>query len=188
MKIIRLLKSLLLCMALFSVITSFSMAEAGSASTLESTIKHQPSIHLSPEEKAYLAQKKEIRVCDFADWMPYVGHDGDAVFGILVDHYKVFESRIGIPMRFVFGSGTAGCAQKVKDGGADVVSSIGSPNTFSYLTPSAEIGQDFVALVTQLNTPFIKDMSTLKGKAVGVIGHYKNMIAYLHKTYPGLIF
>ena len=151
------------------------------------TIKNGSSkIHFTQEEQAYLAEKKEITVCDAAKWMPYVGHDEDQTFGIIVDHYKFFSSRIGVPMRFVRDEGLEACVKKVLAGEADVVSSIGSPNTFVGLTPSDEYGQDFVALVTQLNTPFISDITALEGKVVGVFGQYKNLIAYLGKIYPSL--
>ena len=143
-------------------------------------------IVFTQEEKDYLKNLKEIRVCDFADWMPYAGHDKEHTFGIIVDYYKAFGSSIGVPVRFVRGSGTEGCAQMVKKGEADVVSSIGLPNTFGYIVPSDEIGSDFAALVTKLDTPFVNDINSLKEKAVGVIGHYKNMIKYLHKAYPHL--
>ena len=143
---------------------------------------------MTQEEQAYLADKKKITVCDYANWMPYVGHDKNHTFGIIYDYYKAFEARIGVPIQFVHMTDMQACIRRVAEGKADAVSSMGSPNTFVDMTLSDEYGNDFVALVTQLKTPFIRDMKVLKGKAVGVIGHYKNMIAYLHQMYPSLQF
>ena len=172
----------------------FLYAEADT-NTLESaahsTTLHKSKntkIHFTQEEKNYLADKKEITVCDRADWMPYVGHDDTHTFGIIVDYYKAFESRIGVPMRFIRASNLDACVHMVLDGRADVVSSIGSTNMYDNLVLSDEFGEDFIALVTRLETPFISHIRDLENKTVGVIGHYKNMIAYLHKTYPTLQF
>jgi len=145
-------------------------------------------IDLTQEEEKYLAGKKEITVCDYANWMPYVGHDKGRTFGIIYDYYKAFEARIGVPIEFVHRSNMLACVSEVTEGKADVVSSLGTPNTFSDISLSDEYGNDFVALVTQLNTPFVRDVKELKDKKVAVIGHYKNMIAYLHQTYPSLKF
>ena len=164
-----------------------SVANAVNEKAVEASSSIQ-KIKLTQEEQVYLAKKKKITVCDYANWMPYVGHDKNHTFGIIVDYYKAFETRIGVPIQFVHMSNMEACVHSVIEGKADVVSSMGTPNTFPELILSEEYGNDFVALVTQLKTPFIRDMKVLEGKAVGVIGHYKNMIAYLHQTYPSLQF
>ncbi|WP_294954920.1 ATP-binding protein [Sulfurovum sp.] len=143
-------------------------------------------LHFTPEEQAYLSQKKKITVCDYAEWMPYIGHEGNHTFGIVHDYYKAFERRIGVPIRFIHLSDLPACVTMVTQGQADAVVSMGSPNTFSGIALSNEFGEDFVALTTRLKTPFVNNMKMLEGKKVGIIGHYKNMIAYLHQTYPTL--
>jgi len=151
---------------------------------LRKSIRHP--LHFTPEEQAYLAQKKEIIVCDYAEWMPYIGHEGSHTFGIVHDYYKAFERRIGVPIRFIHLPDLPACVTMVTQGQADAVVSMGSPNTFSGIALSNEFGEDFVALTTRLKTPFVNNMKTLEGKKVGIIGHYKNMTAYLHQTYPTL--
>jgi len=157
------------------------------ADTNTSVHKNTPSpLYLTSEEQEYLSQKKEIIVCDYAEWMPYIGHDKTHTFGIVVDYYKVFGAEFGVPIRFVHMPDMEACVTMVIQERADAVVSMGSPNTFADMVLSDEYGNDFVALVTQLKTPFVDDMKILEGKAVGVIGHYKNMIAYLHQTYPSV--
>jgi len=153
-----------------------------------SSFKSVNNIEFTQEEQNYISGKKEIRVCDYAEWMPYIGHDKTHTYGILYDYYEAFESRIGIPMQFVHKPNMQACVTMVLQGEADVVVSLGTPNTFSGITLSNEYGNDFVAMVTHLNTPFIRDIKVLEGKEIGVIEHYKNMISYLHKTYPTLEF
>ncbi|WP_158298200.1 ATP-binding protein [Sulfurovum sp. NBC37-1] len=152
----------------------------------DQSIPSNTKINFTQDEQDYLSKKKEVIVCDYGEWMPYIGHDETHTFGILYDFYKVFASKIGVPMRFVHKPDMEACVTMVTEGEADAVVSLGTPNTFSDIALSHEYGNDFVALVTQLQTPFIRDMKVLNGKAVGIIGHYKNMIAYLHNTYPSL--
>ena len=180
------IKRVLLLCVLFSC---FLFAESVSKEQLPLIKSDNVKIHFTQEEQDYLADKKEIIVCDHANWMPYVGHDDTHTFGILYDHYKAFESKIGVPIRFVRASGTAECAQKVSEGQADVVSTISNaPNIFVNIIPSNTYGQDFIALTTRLETPFVAKMTDLKGKPIGIFGQYKNLIAYLRKIYPSLLF
>ena len=145
-------------------------------------------IELAQAEKSFLENKKEIIVCDYAEWMPYIGHNKGHTFGIVYDYYKAFEKRIGIPIRFVNMPDIPACVAMVAKGHADAVVSMGTPNTFLEIALSEEFGEDFVALITRLKIPFIGNIKTLEGKKIGVVRHYKNMIAYLHQTYPALQF
>jgi len=158
------------------------------ADTINYSSNSKLKYNFTKEEQTYLANKEKIIVCDYANWMPYVGHENGRTFGIIYDHYKAFEARIGIPIEFVHRSNMLACVSEVTEGKADAVSSLGTPNTFTDIILSDEYGNDFVALVTQLNIPFVRDIKELKDKKVGLIGHYKNMIAYLHQTYPSLKF
>ena len=184
--------SILKTVILFCLLPVYSIAETNTLQSADHSIStyenNRMNIHFTPEEQDYLAGKKEITVCDRASWMPYVGHEGAHTFGIIYDYYKAFGSRIGVPMRFVRASNLDACVHMVLDGRADVVSSIGDTNMYDNLVLSDEYGKDFIALVTGLKTPFISHLENLEDKAVGVIGHYKNMTAYLHKTYPTLRF
>ena len=164
-----------------------SLANAADEKTLEASPSIQ-KIKLTQEEQKYLQEKEEIIVCDYANWMPYIGHENGRTFGIIYDYYKAFEARIGVPIKFVHMPEMEACVRMVTERKADAVASMGTPNTFSDMILSDEYGNDFVALVTQLKTPFVREMKDLKNKKVGVIGHYKNMIAYLHQNYPSFQF
>lgn len=137
------------------------------------------------EEQEYLAAKKEIVVCGHADWLPYCGRDEAGGFGILHDILKELESSVGLPFRFVDAESAAECAFMVLNGEADVISAMeSSANTFEGITPSRNIFQDSVALVTKLDKPYIDNMSDHNALSIGVIGKYKNIIAYIKKEYP----
>ena len=144
------------------------------------------TIALTKEEHAYLSKKREIVVCAYAEWMPYIGYGNGRTFGIVHDYYKAFEKRIGVPIRFVHRPDIPACVAMVTKGQADAVVSMGTPNTFSDITLSRQFGEDFVALVTRLKSPFVSDVKTLAGKRVGVVGYYRNMIAYVEQAYPML--
>ncbi len=163
----------------------FSLLNAVASDSVEAS-NAKGKIGLTKEERTYLSQKKKIIVCDYAEWMPYIGHEGKKTFGIVYDYYKAFERRIGVPIRFVHKPDIPSCVDMVAEGQADAVVSMGTPNTFAEIALSDEFGEDFVALVTRLNTPFVSDVKTLNGKRVGIVRHYRNMIAYVKKTYPML--
>ena len=134
-----------------------------------------------------MAHKKEILVCDFAEWMPYVGHNDSETFGIVYDYFQAFGSKIGIPVRFVRAPGTVDCAQKVAEGEADAVASIDNvPNTYKHIVSSESYGEDFLSLVTNIETPFITSIQSIEGESLAVLKHYKNLHAYLRKAYPNL--
>ncbi|WP_457608645.1 ATP-binding protein [Nitratifractor sp.] len=145
------------------------------------------TIGLSPAERDSLRAKREIVVCDFADWMPYMGHEGNRSFGIVHDYFEAFGSSLGIPMRFVRAPGTAECVEEVLAGRADVVSSIdNSPNTFRGIVTSKSYGEDFLALVTSIDTPFVSSLDRLRGAKIAVLRHYHNLQAALRRRYPHL--
>ena len=145
---------------------------------------HNRSIGFTPREQAYLARKKAIRVCTLSDWMPYSGFDGKQGYGILIDFYRAFAQKMGVPVRFLYASGHRECVEKVESGKADAVVSVGTPNRYGGLILSREFGRDFAALVTRIETPFVSRIETLRGKKIGVPDFYVNLIAYLRKKYP----
>lgn len=173
------MKVLLLSLLFFSI---DNIAKASSVNVAE----QEQKIKWTQEEYVYLLKKKEIVVCDYAEWMPYIGHDGNKTFGIVYDYYKAFEKMIGVPIQFAHQSDLPSCVTMVEKGEADAVVSMGSPNTFSGIALSRQFGEDFVALVTRLNTPFVSNINTLEGKRVGIVRQYKNMIAYMKQAYPSL--
>jgi len=158
--------------------------DAQHSSTAESGAKRR--VKLTEKEQAYLRGKKEIVVCDYGEFMPYIGHEKGQTFGIIVDYYREFESRIGVPMRFLHRDNLNACVETVRKGDADVVVSMGTPNTYPGFILSDEYGQDFVALVTKLTTPFVRDIQSMNKKRIGIVGQYRNMTAYLKSEYPSL--
>ena len=144
------------------------------------------SIGLTPEEKAYLAGKKEIRVCDYGEWMPYIGHSGDRTYGIVYDLYQQFSRSIGVPIRFIHAADLESCVESVQQGKLDAIVSLGKPNTFRDIMLSKSFGEDFIAIVTRIETPYVESMQRLHGKRIGINAHYRNMRAFLREHYPKL--
>ncbi len=143
-------------------------------------------IELSQEEKAYLSGKKEIRVCDYGEWMPYIGHSGDRTYGILYDFYQHFSRSIGVPIRFTHLPDLESCVEAVRQGSLDAIVSLGKPNTFAEIQLSESFGEDFLAIITRIETPYLESMHRLHGKRVGIKAHYRNLRAHLRENYPDL--
>ena len=143
-------------------------------------------MELSPKEKAYLSGKEEIRVCDYGEWMPYIGHSGDRTYGIVYDFYQHFSHRIGIPIRFTHLPDLESCVEAVRQGTLDTIVSLGKPNTFRDILLSKSFGEDFLAIVTRIETPYLESMHRLHGKRIGIKAHYRNLRAHLRENYPDL--
>ena len=59
------------------------------------------SPQFSDEEKAYLAEKKEILMCIDPNWMPYEKIENDHHIGMTKDYMDIVSSRLGIPVTLV---------------------------------------------------------------------------------------
>ena len=169
------------------IILLFSLIFIYGNATPSNIQNHSPQLHFTQEEQDYLQQKKEILVCDFSEWMPYVGHNDSETFGIVYDYFQTFGSRIGKPIRFIRAAGTIDCAKNVAEGKVDAVASIDNvPNTYNNIISTDSYGKDFLALITEIKTPFITSMNSIENETLAVLKHYKNLHAYLLNAYPNL--
>lgn len=143
-------------------------------------------ITFTQEEKNYLASKDELVICSTSDWLPYLGNRGKTTFGIVHDYFQVFAEKIGLAMRFDLVRDLDSCVQRLADGHADVISTIATtPELYSDITPSNSYGNDNVALVTPIDTPYINELHLYTGR-VGISTLYQELTLYLEKKFPDL--
>lgn len=130
--------------------------------------------HLSDEEKAYLQNKKIIKICADPDWMPFdkIDENGDYI-GIGSDYFKLFSKNLPVKFEILKTASWNESIQKIKQRECDVLSlSIESEDRKDFLNfTSAYINVPIVA-ATRLNVPFIDNIKEIGDKPVGMVENY----------------
>lgn len=143
-------------------------------------------LEFSAEEKAYIAQKKEIILGVDPNWMPFEALDenGDYV-GIGDDFYALFSELTGLQFTVLKTSTWDETLEKAKNREVDVVSMAAlTPERQQYLsfTPSLILEVESV-IATLYYRPNINDLDEIPGKRIGVIKGYSH-VELLGNKYP----
>lgn len=131
-------------------------------------------LHLSYEERAWLANNPVIRTASDPSWAPieYVDEEGNFL-GISADYLKQLEELLGIKFEQVRDQTWPEMIESFKKGEIDLFSSLNR-------TPDREKSFDFsdsytnfpVAIFSGPEVPYIGDLKELHGRRVGVISGY----------------
>ena len=144
-----------------------------------------PIVRFTEEEKTYLKQKKEITVCGQKDWLPYTAFRGEKPKGIIPELLHEYARIIGIPITYIKTDSWDECLKKTRNREIDIVEVIlKKPNTFQHLTPSKMFISDFLVLVSQVEKPYISNISDTDNRHVAILQKYKNLRLYIQKQFP----
>ncbi|MDD3463599.1 MAG: transporter substrate-binding domain-containing protein [Sulfurospirillaceae bacterium] len=148
-------------------------------------------IDLSEEEFAWLNAHPVIRFTADPHHLPFGGfeEDGDYV-GIVADHLKILEERLGVAFVKVPSSSLSEALDKAKKGDVDIVSNHIADQTLkhTHVTTKPYIKSPLV-IVTRKDKRdyFITDLSELKRDVIAVMKEY-GYLSQVYKQYPELKF
>jgi polar amino acid transport system substrate-binding protein len=124
-------------------------------------------------EQIYLARKKTINVCIDPRWMPLEMNDHGKYIGMSHDYMKIMENYIGIPIKFIPTKTWSQSLKFAKNRKCDILSLV-------MVTPKRRVYMNFtkpyitipLVLVTKLDKIFYSNISSIKGKSLGIVKGY----------------
>ena len=126
-------------------------------------------LKLNNEELLHLQNKKHINMCADPDWMPYEKILNHKHIGMVADYMKIFEKRIGIPIKLIETKNWTQSLEYMKNKTCDILSlAMVTKNRQEYMNFTKEYITAPLVLVTKKNITFISDLRALKHKKIGV--------------------
>ena len=126
-------------------------------------------LKLNNEELLHLQNKKRINMCADPDWMPYEKILNHKHIGMVADYMKIFEKRIGIPIKLIETKNWTQSLEYMKNKTCDILSlAMVTKNRQEYMNFTKEYITAPLVLVTKKNITFISDLRALKHKKIGV--------------------
>ncbi|MEA3289739.1 MAG: transporter substrate-binding domain-containing protein [Campylobacterota bacterium] len=144
-------------------------------------------INLTSEEKNYLKNKKEIKICLDPNWMPFekLNEDGKHI-GISSDYFKIFEKELNIPITPIKTKSWTQTLEFAKNRKCDILT-LGNetPKRKKYLNFTQPYLQIPFVMVTKNNVPFFNNFKYLKNEKIGVVKN-SSLEETLKTKYPNL--
>lgn len=154
------------------------------AKTLENNSKR---VIFSPQEKTYLEQKGEIRLCTDPNWMPFemIDNSGSHI-GIAADFHELIQKKIDNSINIVPTKNWVESLRFVQEHKCDGLTlAMKTPDRSRYLdftTPYLTIPN---VIATSVNQPFIEDFEDIMDKPIGSVEGYA-ITELLKKEYPDM--
>ena len=125
-------------------------------------------------ERAYMREKKQIKICIDPKWEPYelIDEQGNYV-GLTADYFDVFQQMIPIPIRLVRTETWAQSIQYAKARECDILSMLeDSPERDKYLNFTEPYVRAKVVLVAQKDVLYIDGLENLSEKTLAIVKSY----------------
>ncbi|BAF73315.1 ATP-binding protein [Sulfurovum sp. NBC37-1] len=162
---------IILKLFLFSAFILFSYAHA--------------NLDLSQDEKNYLKEKKEIKVCLSPKGLPLYGSKDHRKIGILPEVMHLIEDKMPVPLRYVPVKDWKECIALSKKGTVDIAALIlASPNRHTHLVPSKKVIEASLGLATKITAPLTEDISKLDIKSIASLKGQKSIAAFVKQRFP----
>jgi len=144
-------------------------------------------VPLSPEEQAYLADRKEIRMCADPRRLPFEAIDGTGQhIGIVAEIMTSVGKRIGVPLTLVPTTTRKQSLEGVTRGDCDIIAAISkTDDTSGSILLSKSYFDSVSVMVTRDEVSYIAKINSLSGKKVAVV-EGNPILQYLTQNIPDI--
>jgi signal transduction histidine kinase len=153
-----------------------------------STKIEKKSIILTNEEKKYLTNKNEIKMCIDPDWMPFESFDKNGKhIGLSANYWEIFQDKLGINVKVIHTDSWTQTLEFAKNRKCDVLSlAMSTPQREKYLNFTKPYLKIPLVLATTNDKHFISDFTTLSQiEKIGIPKGYA-FVEIIRKKYPKL--
>ncbi len=141
---------------------------------------------LSKQEKEYLKNKKEIRVCTNPDWTPIEFKDSDVMHGISIDTLSVIAEKLNIKLNFIETSSWKQSQEFLKDKKCDILpSAIKTAQREEYANFTKPYLKYGLAIITTKDKQLVTNLKDILNKSM-TRKEGSGLISKLKKLYPKL--
>ena len=169
-------------------LAQISNLEKKSQEELESFIYKSEinTLKLSQEEKEYLKNKKELKLCVDPNWLPLEKIENSKHIGITAEYIETISKKINIPITLVQTTQWNESLENIKQRRCDILS-------LAEKTPSRDKYLDFTTpyitmpyvIATKSGLPFIDNLEDIKSKTIGIVKNY-SVKELLQNKYPDI--
>lgn len=144
------------------------------------------NLNLTKEELNYIKNKKEMTYCIDPNWMPFEKIIDSKHVGITADYFKIFEQKLGIPLKLVPTSSWKESLTFVENKKCDIISLlISTQKRKEFLNFTKTYIQSPLIIVTRIDELFIPNISDIENKKIGIVKDYA-YVEVLKKKYPNI--
>ena len=143
-------------------------------------------IELTFEEKEYLKNKKELKICVNPNWLPLEKIENGKHIGIAAEYMEAISNKIGTPINLVETKTWGESLENIKQKKCDIL-----PLTEQTPSRSKELNftKPYITLpfviATKSGLPFIDNINYIKEKTIGIIKNY-SIQELLKNKYPDI--
>jgi len=146
------------------------------------------SIHLTQNEKKYLENRKELVVCLKNDLFPYEGIEAHKLSGIGGEYLSLIQEKLGLKYKIISTQNEQFTKEFMKKNNCDLkpTKMMRAQKDYVYFKVTSPYLNDYIALVTQKEQPFVRDIKKLESKIFLVNENCYEILIFLEKNYPNL--
>lgn len=143
-------------------------------------------LRLTFQERAYLEEKKEIKVCVDPNWMPFEAYKNGKYIGLNADFFKLFEQKLKIPFNIVPTETFDASINAMKQNKCDILSLVApTKQREEYLNfPKPYLNVPLV-IATKTNVPSVMDIAFIEKQSIAVVKGYA-LVEYIQEKYINL--
>ncbi len=136
--------------------------------------RSRKEVFLTKEEKAYLDQKKSIKMCVDPNWMPFEQIDKDGNFkGVSADIVHMISEIINKPIELVPTTTWTQTINNLKNKECDIIPMVGYTKIRSeYMNLTKAYISENLVITTKEDEFFIQESNELKNRKIGVVEGY----------------
>lgn len=154
-------------------------------------VDNRPEIntfHIRPEEQRWLDAHRIIRFTGDPNWLPYEAFDKQGNYiGIVADHLKLIEQKLGIQLTIVPVSSWDESIAKIKRGDVDVLSETSDSDLTSELSFTQAYLSSPIVIVMHEDESYVENIDKIKHKKIALIRNY-GYVPKIIKKYPTIDF
>ena len=144
------------------------------------------NLNLTQEQKEYLKDKKELKLCVDPNWLPLEKIENNEHIGITSDFFKLISQMIETPIRLVETKEWTESLEKIKRRECDILSlAEKTPSREKYLNFTKAYFSAPLVIVTKVGIPFVDNLNSIKEKSLAIVKNY-SMQELLKNKYPYL--
>lgn len=148
----------------------------------------QEDVGLTPEERKFLKEKKEISYSLSPDRMPFEAVKNGRVDGMTSDFIELFSRKLSIPFRHYPSDSWHQALEFVKNGKSDILTLVNKTEsktgTLDFTSSYLNYG---VVIIVKEDSPFISGINDLSKKNVGVV-EGTDIWEMSHERFPNIPF
>ena len=144
------------------------------------------NLNLTQEQKEYLKDKKELKLCVDPNWLPLEKIENNEHIGITSDFFKLISQMIETPISLVETKEWTESLEKIKRRECDILSlAEKTPSREKYLNFTKPYFSAPLVIVTKVGVPFVDNLNSIKEKSLAIVKDY-SMEELLKNKYPGI--